>query len=417
MKETEPCGHTDTAEDEHKLKERLAKIKHTLVVLSGKGGVGKSTVAVNLAMSLSMQGFKTGLLDVDIHGPSIPTLLDIKGKLPVVNVGGIEPIECWPRLKAMSIGLLLPDDDAPIIWRGPMKGNAIKQFLGDVAWGELDYLVVDCPPGTGDEPLSVAQLLSGKSSGIIVTTPQQVATVDVAKCVTFCRSLKMPVEGIVENMGTFICPHCGKETDIFSRGGGLELALRMNVPFLGNIPLDPEIVQSGDSGKPYVYFYPKSKTAERFEEVIAKIVERHAKETTAAMALTPEEFLKVAPGNGKQSQTKGEVMRFAVPTNDKKLCQHFGHCEAFAIMETEDGRVVNETYIDAPAHEPGLLPKWLGEKGVQCIIAGGMGSRAKELFSERGINVITGAQAEDPREAVELFLKGTLETGANTCDH
>jgi predicted Fe-Mo cluster-binding NifX family protein len=227
----------------------------------------------------------------------------------------------------------------------------------------------------------------------------------------------MPVEGIVENMGTFICPHCGKETDIFSRGGGLELALRMNVPFLGNIPLDPEIVQSGDSGKPYVYYYPKSKTAERFEEVIAKIVERHAKETTAAMALAPEEFLKVVPGNGKQSQTKGEIMRFAVPTNDKKLCQHFGHCEAFAIMEAEDGKVVNETYIDAPANEPGLLPKWLAEKGVQCIIAGGMGSRAKGLFSERGINVITGAQAEDPREAVELFLKGTLETGENTCDH
>jgi ATP-binding protein involved in chromosome partitioning len=416
MKETEPCGQTESAEDERTLRERLAKIKHTLIVLSGKGGVGKSTVAVNLAMSLSMKGFKTGLLDVDIHGPSIPTLLDLKGQKLVVNVGGIQPLECWPRLKAMSIGLLLGDEDQPIIWRGPMKGNAIKQFLQDVEWGELDYLVVDCPPGTGDEPLSVAQLLSGKSSGIIVTTPQQVATVDVAKCVTFCKSLNMPVEGIVENMGTFVCPHCGKETDIFARGGGLKLALRMSVPFLGNIPLDPEIVQSGDTGKPYVYYYPKSKTAERFEEIIAKIVARSSQQVKAAefLKVIPE---KVIPDNGKQSTRKGDLMKFAVPTNDKKLCQHFGHCEAFAIMEAEDGRVVSETYIDAPAHEPGLLPKWLGEKGVQCIIAGGMGSRAKGLFSERGINVITGAQAEDPRQAVELYLKGSLETGVNTCDH
>lgn len=417
MTDTQSCGHTDTAEDDRKVAERLAKIKHTLVVLSGKGGVGKSTIAVNLAMSLSMKGFKTGLLDVDIHGPSIPTLLDLKGQLPVVNVGGIEPLECWPRLKAMSIGLLLPNDDAPIIWRGPMKGNAIKQFLGDVVWGELDYLVVDCPPGTGDEPLSVAQLLSGKSSGIIVTTPQQVATVDVAKCVTFCKSLKMPVEGIVENMGTFICPHCGKETDIFSSGGGLSLALRMNVPFLGNIPLDPEIVRSGDTGKPYVYYYPKSKTAERFEEIIEKIVARSSEQAKAPAPLAQDEFLKVIPDNGNKSPTKGDPMKFAVPTSDRKLCQHFGHCEAFAIMEAEGGKVVSETYIDAPEHEPGLLPKWLAEKGVHCIIAGGMGSRAKGLFAERGINVITGAQAEDPRQAVELFLKGTLETGANTCDH
>jgi ATP-binding protein involved in chromosome partitioning len=416
MNETQSCGHTDAAEDDRKVAERLAKIKHTLIVLSGKGGVGKSTVAVNLAMSLSMKGFKTGLLDVDIHGPSIPTLLDLKGQMPVVNVGGIEPLECWPRLKAMSIGLLLPNDDSPIIWRGPMKGNAIKQLIGDVLWGELDYLVVDCPPGTGDEPLSVAQLVSGKSSGIIVTTPQQVATVDVAKCVTFCKSLNMPVEGIIENMGTFVCPHCGKETDIFSRGGGLKLALRMNVPFLGNIPLDPEIVQSGDNGKPYVYYYPKSRTAERFEEIIAKIIARSSEQVKTA------EFLKiipenVIPKNGKQSPQNGDLTKFAVPTTGKKLCQHFGHCEAFAIMETEHGRVVSETYVDAPEHEPGLLPKWLAEKGVQRIIAGGMGSTAKGLFAERGIDVITGAQAEDPRQAVELYLKGALDTGVNTCDH
>lgn len=300
MKETETCGQAGATKDAQVLQERLAKIKHTLIVLSGKGGVGKSTVAVNLAMSLSMKGFKTGLLDVDIHGPSIPTLLDLRGQRPVVGPDGIQPMECGPSLKAMSVGLLLADEDQPIVWRGPMKGNAIKQFLGDVEWGELDYLVVDCPPGTGDEPLSVAQLLSGRSSGIIVTTPQQVATTDVAKCVTFCKSLNMPVEGIVENMATFVCPHCGKETDIFSRGGGLKLALRMNVPFLGNIPLDPEIVQSGDAGKPYVRYYPKSKTAERFEEIITKIAQGSSERVRSEALLTPD-FLKVIPDNGKQA--------------------------------------------------------------------------------------------------------------------
>ena len=411
------CGHAESTEDERRLQERLSKIKHTLIVLSGKGGVGKSTVAVNLAMSLSMRGFKTGLLDVDIHGPSIPTLLDLKGQMPVVNVDGIQPIECWPRLKAMSIGVLIHDDDQPIVWRGPMKGNAIKQFLQDVVWGELDYLVVDCPPGTGDEPLSVAQLLSGRSSGIIVTTPQQIATVDVAKCVSFCKSLNMPVEGIIENMGTFICPHCGKETDIFSRGGGVQLALRMNVPFLGSIPLDPEIVESGDSGKPYVYYYPRSRTAGRFEEIIAKIVGRPSEDSQPQGAGVSEKMEGTVPGNGNGSPRDGRFVKFAVPTTGGKLCQHFGHCESFAIIEAQEGRVVSETYIDAPEHEPGLLPGWLGEKGVQCVIAGGMGSRAKGLFAERGIDVITGAQAEDPREAVELFLKGALETGENTCDH
>lgn len=276
MDERPTCGQAGLDSDTQALQNRLARIKHALIVLSGKGGVGKSTVAVNLATSLSMKGFSTGLLDVDIHGPSVPTLLDLRGKMPAVTANGIQPIECWPGLKVMSVGLLLGSEDQPLVWRGPMKGNAIKQLLGEVVWGDLDFLVVDCPPGTGDEPLSVAQLLSGKSSGVIVTTPQQVAITDVAKCVTFCKSLQMPVEGIVENMGTFVCPHCGKETNIFSHGGGLKLALRMNVPFLGNIPLDPEIVESGDAGKPHVYFNPKSKTAEHFEEIIGKIVGSHS---------------------------------------------------------------------------------------------------------------------------------------------
>ena len=406
------CQHADPT-DERLLKERLSKIKQTLVVLSGKGGVGKSTVAVNLALSLSLRGFRTGLLDVDIHGPSIPRLLNLNGHRLTDSEEGLDPIGCFRNLKVISMGFLLENDDHPVIWRGPMKGNVIKEFLQNVNWGELDYLVVDCPPGTGDEPLSVAQLLQGRASAVIVTTPQQVATIDVAKCITFCRQLHLPIVGIVENMSTFVCPDCGKETDIFSRGGGEELSTRFNVPFLGKIPLDPEIVQSGETGQPYVYFYPTTKTAERFEEIMKRISDN-------GHAFTEErpEVRRPDMPEKNSAKEKGEIMKFAVPTNEKKLCQHFGHCEAFALIDTDaEGKLSDETYVIPPPHEPGLLPPWLAQQGVNFVIAGGMGSHAKELFAASGINVVTGAQGEYPRDIVEAFLKGRLETGINTCDH
>ena len=407
MNTTEGCSHSQGADDEGKLKERLEKIGHTLIVLSGKGGVGKSTVAVNLALSLAMRGFRTGLLDVDLHGPSVPKLLDLNGLMLTGSDAGINPIECYPRLKVVSMGLLLRNEDEAVIWRGPLKYSAIKQFLGEVDWGRLDYLVVDCPPGTGDEPLSVAQLVQGSASGVIVTTPQAVATVDVAKCITFCRQLSLPIAGIVENMSGFVCPDCGKEVDIFSHGGGERLAMKHGIPFLGKIPIDPQIVKSGDEGKPYVWHYAKSATAIRFEEIIGRIVD--FKQTSKVENKTIEQ-----PVNG----TNGNHMKFAIPTSDRKLCQHFGHCESFALIETDDaGQILTETYIDAPVHEPGLLPKWLAEKEVTCVLAGGMGSSARNLFADKGIKVVTGAQAEYPREIVEQYLKGTLQTGANTCDH
>lgn len=266
------CEQPNTVLEDEALKQQLKSIDQTLIVLSGKGGVGKSTVAVNLALSLALKGFRTGLLDVDIHGPSVPKLLNITSRALGALDGKIVPLESYPHLKVMSMGFLLDSDDQPVIWRGPMKYNVIKEFLQNVAWGELDYLVVDCPPGTGDEPLSIAQMLKDKSSAIIVTTPQQVSTIDVAKCITFCNQLDLPMAGIIENMSGFVCPHCGKEVDIFSRGGGEKLASKYKVPFLGKIPLDPEIVKSGDDGRPYVYHCAQTPTAARFEEIIARIV-------------------------------------------------------------------------------------------------------------------------------------------------
>jgi len=414
----------DVTTDEKALKEKLDRIRHTFIVLSGKGGVGKSTVAVNLALSLSLRGLRTGILDVDIHGPSVPKLLGLSGKRVGIMNEEIIPIEVYTNVKVISMGFLLDGNEQAVIWRGPMKANVIKEFLQHVAWGDLDTLVVDCPPGTGDEPLSVAQLLGAKSSAIIVTTPQEVATIDVEKCITFCRQLNLPITGIIENMSGFICPHCGKEVDIFSSGGGKKLAKNYGIPLLGSIPLDPDIVKSGDEEQPYMYFYSKTKTAEKFYEIVERIVYFEKSEQTASKADTEKEIPVIPPS---QDKSDGEVnsishkevsMKFAVPTNEGKLCAHFGHCEAFALIDTDgEGKVVNEIYVTPPPHEPGLLPEWLSQKGVNCIIAGGMGSRAQQLFAQKGVQVVTGAEGESPREVVEEYLKGTLQTGANTCDH
>ena len=238
MSDNVSCEHSQPG-DEGAINEKLTRIGHTFVVLSGKGGVGKSTVAVNLALSLSARGFRTGILDTDIHGPSVPKLLGLSGQRLEANEEEVIPLSYFDRLKVVSIGLLLDGDDKAVIWRGPMKANVIRQFFGNVAWGDLDYIIVDSPPGTGDEPLSVAQLLQpDKSSAIVVTTPQQVATIDVEKSITFCRQLGLPISGIMENMSGFVCPHCGQEADIFSSGGGRRLAEKFGIPFLGVIPLD-----------------------------------------------------------------------------------------------------------------------------------------------------------------------------------
>ncbi len=258
-------------EQENRLKERMLKIKHKLIVISGKGGVGKTTVAVNLAYGLAVKGNKVGILDVDIHGPNIAKMLGIEGKRLISSELGIEPFQVLPNLKVISLALLLENKDQPIIWRGPLKMMTIKQFLADVNWGELDYLIIDSPPGTGDEPLSVCQLIPDTKGAIIVTTPQEVAILDSRKCVFFAKKVKVSVIGIIENMSGLICPHCKKEIDLFGIGGGENSAYDLKVPFLGRIPLEPEIVKLGDSGQPYIYFKKETQTAKIMEEITDKI--------------------------------------------------------------------------------------------------------------------------------------------------
>ncbi|MEM4728829.1 MAG: Mrp/NBP35 family ATP-binding protein [Thermoplasmata archaeon] len=266
-------GERPKSADEIDIHIALKDVKHKLVIMSGKGGVGKSTVAANLAVALSMRGHTVGILDCDIHGPTIPKLLGVEGKRPVVTGAGVEPIPVAPRIKVMSIGFLLSDNDSPVIWRGPLKMMAIKQFLGEVKWGELDYLIIDLPPGTGDEPLSIAQLLPGPDGALIVTTPQDVALLSVRKSINFARALNLPVIGLIENMSGLTCPHCGKRVDVFKTGGGMRACMDLTVPFLGCIPLDPMITDTGDAGRPFVTESMSSPTVKAFEEIARRVEE------------------------------------------------------------------------------------------------------------------------------------------------
>lgn len=233
---------------EESVKKILDQIKYVIVVLSGKGGVGKSTVSTNLALTLAQQGNKVGLLDADMHGPTIPTMLGLTNMRITHSTDGLKPVKVTENLQVVSMGFLLENQDDAIIWRGPLKMAAIRQLLGDFNWGKLDYLIIDLPPGTGDEPLSIAQIIANITGAIIVTTPQDVALVSVRKSITFVNKLKIPVLGVIENMSGFICPHCKNKLNIFKAGGGKKAADDFNVPFLGSIPLDPTIVEKGDEG-------------------------------------------------------------------------------------------------------------------------------------------------------------------------
>jgi len=398
--------------DMEKLKNTISRIKHKLLILSGKGGVGKSTIAVNTALLLAREGKKVGLLDVDIHGPSIPGILGLNGKTIESVKDGLVPVEHSSHLKVMSVGFLLKHPDDPIIWRGPMKNSIIKQFLSDVIWGDLDYLIVDAPPGTGDEPLSVAQLMPGETNAIIVTTPQQVAIADVRKSVNFCRKLNMDILGVIENMSGFVCPNCKEIVNIFSKDGGKKMAKSMEIPFLGAIPLDPEIVSTSDKSVAFIESNSNAPAALAYKEIVKPIISMDSQEM---------ESLKM---NSQEISTDTEKsvinkLRIAMPLADGKLCMHFGHCQQFYFVDVDldSGQILDQFTETPPPHEPGLLPKWVGEKGATRVIAGGMGSRAKNLFEQNGINVVTGAAAEEPEKLVLSYINNTLETGVNACDH
>jgi len=417
------CGHqnepsTGTGQnaaaqelEELQLAQRLSQIKHKILVMSGKGGVGKSMIAVNLAAALAQTGKQVGLLDVDIHGPSVPKLLSLNGRRVGIEEEGIVPVAYNDNLKAMSIGFLLRQEDDALIWRGPMKIGVIKQFLKDVNWGQLDYLIIDLPPGTGDEPLSICKLSEDADGAIVVTTPQELALIDVRKCITFCRQLNLKVLGVVENMSGFACPHCQKTSDIFKSGGGEKMAEEMGVAFLGRIPIDTAVTHAGDDGEPFVSKYADSTITKAFENILPPIL---------ALKKNQAINLNLPKTTAPQSCADGSnTMRIALPTAEGKLALHFGHCAQFALIDcdVENKKVIQRELVDAPPHQPGLLPTWLAERNVNLVIAGGMGQRAHDLFAEKNIDVVIGASAEPIEQIVTSYLQGALQTGENICDH
>ena len=261
---------TKEVHEQQRIEAAMAQVKYKFLVLSGKGGVGKSSVAVNLAVTLAQQGYQVGIMDADIHGPNMPKMLGVEDLRLVGSQDGLVPIATPTGVKLMSVAFLLRSKDDAVIWRGPLKHSLIKQFLGEVLWGSLDYLIVDLPPGTGDEALSTAHVMKNVDGAVIVTTPQDVALLDSRKSVSFCKQLHIPLIGVVENMSGFTCPHCEKQIDLFKVGGGEKIAREMNVPFLGRIPLDPEMVVSSDDGTPFVAKNPDSVAAQAFHHIVEK---------------------------------------------------------------------------------------------------------------------------------------------------
>jgi len=414
MEHGHSCGHGGLSDEHRKqdteISQALALIKNKILVMSGKGGVGKSSIAAYLAVALAKRGYKVGLMDVDLHGPSIPRLLGLKGTIQTGSRDGkVRPVAHLPNLEVISIEALMgPDKDLATIWRGPLKIGVIRQFISDIEWMDLDYMIIDSPPGTGDEPLTVAQTIPD-ASAVIVTTPQEISLADVRKSINFCRHVNMNVLGLVENMSGLACPHCGKTIELFKTKGGMLTAKKESVRFLGTLPIEPQIVQMGDSGSMAPLEDRNLAFTNAFDKFVDALVQAQEEKKPAATPSKEPARPKAAKGDS------GKIV--VIPVAEGKLASHFGHCEQFAFVETHDGEIKGTQLRTPPPHEPGVLPRWLHEQGANVIIAGGMGARAKELLNQNGIEVVIGASADTPESLTRQYLSGTLVTGENVCDH
>ncbi len=263
------------AEQDAAVAKSLGNIKNKLLVMSGKGGVGKTSTSVNLSIALANKGYQVGIIDVDLHGPDVPRMLGLQGTPEVNQNRKLNPLRYSDNLKAISIECFTPNKDDAIIWRGPLKFSAIKQFIGEVDWQDLDFLIIDSPPGTGDEPLTVAQTISD-AKAVIVTTPQEVALADVRKSINFCKTVNMQIFGLLENMSGFSCPHCNEVINLFGAGGGEKTARQMGIPFLGKIPFDPRMVTCGDSGACYQEVHAETEVTKAYAAIAESIASKLA---------------------------------------------------------------------------------------------------------------------------------------------
>jgi len=391
------------------IKERLGRIKNKILVMSGKGGVGKSSVAAYLSVALAKRGYRVGLMDVDLHGPSIPRMLGLKGTIgPATHEGKAHAVKYLPNMEVISIEPLMGDNkDAATIWRGPLKIGVIRQFISDIEWDDLDYMVIDSPPGTGDEPLTVAQTIPD-AKALIVTTPQEISLADVRKSINFCRQVHMEILGLVENMSGLVCPHCGKTIDIFKTQGGMLTAKKEGLRLLGTLPLDPQVVSNGDVGDMGLLDNPDLPITREFNKIVDAVIQ--ISEDRAALATIRKDALP-------KKKSLPDAKLIAVPVSGGKLAAHFGHCEQFAFIETDNNKIIGTEMRTPPAHEPGVIPQWLHDQGANVLIVGGMGEMAQGLLREKGVEVIIGAPMDSPESLANQYLAKTLVAGANICDH
>ncbi|MEW6388728.1 MAG: iron-sulfur cluster carrier protein MrpORP [Thermodesulfobacteriota bacterium] len=397
----EKCSHSDASEscsscssaqegkesppDEKVIQRTLKQIRHKILVMSGKGGVGKSSVAVGLALGLARRGYQVGLMDVDIHGPNVLRMLGLKEVLDLTHAQFQLPPELFDHLKVISIEVLMRNRDLAVIWRGPLKHQLIRQFLSEVEWGPLHYLVIDAPPGTGDEPMSVAQTIP-EAQALIVTTPQEISLADVRKSINFCQKINLDVLGLVENMSGYRCPHCEAELPLFKKGGGATTARTFKIPFLGSLPFDPQVVEAADQGQLMQLAEAQSPFLQALNPLVTYLVE-------------------VLPPEAPEVVREPGVWKFAIPMEDGKSASKFPQARQFAIFTVKEQAVQGKEVLDPPVDEPGGLPQWLESLGVTHVIASGLSEGAQALLKRKGIELVHGTPQEEPERLVQDYLK------------
>jgi Mrp family chromosome partitioning ATPase/predicted Fe-Mo cluster-binding NifX family protein len=378
------CGVTQeqqqSAEDQA-ISRTLTQIRHKILVMSGKGGVGKSSVAVSLALSLARRGHKVGLMDVDMHGPNVLRMLGLKEAFDLTSGQFQLPPEIFHNFKVISIEAVMRDREIAVIWRGPLKHQLIRQFLTEVQWGFLDYLIIDAPPGTGDEPMSVAQTIP-EAKAVIVTTPQEISLADVRKSINFCQKINLDILGLVENMSGYRCLHCGGELPLFKKGGGEKTAQVYNIPFLGALPFDPQVVEAADEGR----LIDLKEEGCPFFEALRPLVNYLVK------VLPPLPVRE--PG----------VLRFALPLENGRVAAQPTKAPELALFTVKEGSITHREVVPQPDLDPVNFPVWLENLGITHL-AGNLGDAAQALLKRKGIEVFTVAPDQTPEQAVAEYVK------------
>ncbi len=381
-----------TQPDECQLRWNLEQIRHKLIVMSGKGGVGKSSVAVSLALTLARRGFAVGLLDVDLHGPDVLRMLGLGVPLGPIHGQYNLPPDLYHNLKIISIEAMMKDRDAAVIWRGGLKHKIIRQFLTEIEWGPLDFLIIDAPPGTGDEIITVAKAIP-EAQTLIVTTPQEISLADVRKSIDFCRKVDLHILGVVENMGYVICPHCGKPEALFRSPSGGQSVQSLGLPLINSLPFDPQVVEAADNGRLTEVDTSGSPFFQALNQVVDTVL------TTVGQD-KPQKQLPVREHG---------ISKFAIPVQDGQISRHFGQSRQFTLITVKDNQIIDQIEATPPDFKPGILPAWLDRQGVTHIIALGMGDQARKFFQRKGVTMITGVPDLSPQALVEQYLNNQLQ--------